>query len=57
VFFARAPADTTNEEIHALFSQYGEVQAVNIYRSWCVGIMQAAAACVQMSDSRQAANV
>ncbi|WIA19336.1 hypothetical protein OEZ85_003968 [Tetradesmus obliquus] len=34
VFFARAPADASTEEIHDLFSQFGDVEGINIYRSW-----------------------
>ncbi|WIA39601.1 hypothetical protein OEZ86_005685 [Tetradesmus obliquus] len=33
-FFARAPADASTEEIHDLFSQLGDVEGINIYRSW-----------------------
>jgi hypothetical protein len=36
LFFARAPQDVTQEEILALFSQYGTVEDDSIYRSWCV---------------------
>eukprot|EP00878_Enallax_costatus_P011299 GHUV01011796.1.p1 GENE.GHUV01011796.1~~GHUV01011796.1.p1 ORF type:complete len:536 (+),score=161.13 GHUV01011796.1:273-1880(+) len=34
VFFARCPPVTTEEQVHKLFSQFGHVEEVNLYRRW-----------------------
>lgn len=55
VFFARCPPVTTEEQVHKLFSQFGHVQEVNLYRRWQSAKTSKGCGFVRFSDPLAAA--